>query len=112
MSNCRLVLIEWEDSAQPVPGWSHLANFEEREAILCSSVGWLIQDGAGAKVLAPNMGAINDEDNLQASGFMTIPTRCVKRIVDLAEPTFSSASAPSSHLETAQTLQASSSPQP
>jgi len=54
-----LVLIEWLDSGQPVPGWQWLEALEPRQPHLCVSVGFLVQDDASAKVLAPNLGASN-----------------------------------------------------
>ena len=56
MKDCPLVMIEWEDSAQPLPNWRYLADFEADGAVLCTSVGWLIHDGEDVKALAPNMG--------------------------------------------------------
>ena len=53
---CPLVMIEWEDSAQPLPSWSYLASFEPTGTILCASVGWLIRGDDQVKALAPNWG--------------------------------------------------------
>jgi hypothetical protein len=83
---CPLVMIEWEDSAQPIPAWRFLADFEAPGIILCASVGWMIRDDDQMKALAPNMGALNDENSVQVSGVIQIPTRCVKRITPLFEP--------------------------
>lgn len=52
-----LVLIEWLDSGQPMPSWQWLEQIEPRRPHLCVSVGFLVQDGGEAKVLAPNLGA-------------------------------------------------------
>jgi len=49
-------MIEWEDSAQPLPSWSYLASFEPTGTILCASVGWLIRGDDQVKALAPNWG--------------------------------------------------------
>ena len=69
-----LVLIEWLDSGQPVPGWQWLEQIEPRRPHLCVSVGFLMQDDATAKVLAPNLGASNGANDWdQASGVITIP---------------------------------------
>lgn len=84
--SCPLVMIEWEDSAQPIPTWSYLSSFEPTGTIRCASVGWLIRDDAQMKALAPNMGAINDERSLQVSGVIQIPTSCVLRVTRLKEP--------------------------
>jgi hypothetical protein len=90
-SNSRpLVMVEWEDSAQPIPAWSYLASFEAPGIILCASVGWLIRDDDDMKALAPNMGAIDNENSVQVSGVIQIPTRCVRHITRLDEPCITS----------------------
>jgi hypothetical protein len=86
-NTCPLVMIEWEDSAQPIPAWRFLADFEAPGIIVCASVGWMIRDDDQMKALAPNMGALNDENSVQVSGVIQIPTRCVRRITPLSEPT-------------------------
>jgi hypothetical protein len=76
-----LVLIEWLDSGQPVPGWQWLEQIEPRRPHLCVSVGFLMQDDATAKVLAPNLGASNGANDWdQASGVITIPASAVQRM--------------------------------
>jgi hypothetical protein len=84
-NKCPLVMIEWEDSAQPMPSWQRLAELDLPGHILCASVGWLVVNNDSVKVLAPNMGAIDSPTNIQASGFMQIPTRCVISIKPLSE---------------------------
>lgn len=84
-NSCPLVMIEWEDSAQPIPSWSYLASFEAPGTIRCVSVGWLIRDDDQMKALAPNMGAIDDENSVQVSGVIQIPTRCVLHVTEMAE---------------------------
>ena len=77
-----LVLIEWLDSGQPSPAWQWLDSLEERRPHRCVSVGFLVQDGAQAKVLAPNLGASDGHGGFdQASGLTTIPTASVIRIL-------------------------------
>jgi hypothetical protein len=66
MNRCPLVLVEREDSAQPLPQWLH--EFEPPMVNKCASVGWLIHDGDDVKALAPNMANIDSETNIQASG--------------------------------------------
>ena len=103
MANCPLVLIEWEDSAQPIPNWLYLSNFEASSGVQCMSVGWLIHDSDIVKILAPNMGDLLSESSVQVSGVIRIPARCVVQIVQLDEPTISaSCLAPSSRPETGQ----------
>lgn len=79
-----LVLIEWEDSAQPVPGWAFLEAIDDWEVIKCRSVGWLIHDGDDVKALAPNLGDVESENSAQVSGVIRIPARCVVKITQLA----------------------------
>jgi hypothetical protein len=83
---CPLVMIEWEDSAQPIPAWQLLSDFEGGETLRCASVGWLIRDDAEMKAVAPNMGAVNHENSVQVSGVIRIPTRCVLKVTRLSEP--------------------------
>jgi hypothetical protein len=88
---CSLVMVEWEDSAQPIPGWTYLSSFDPPGTIRCASVGWLIRDDDQMKALAPNMGALGDENSVQVSGVIQIPTRCVLRVTELKEPGLSPA---------------------
>lgn len=83
---CPLVMIEWEDSAQPIPSWRFLADFEAPGTIRCVSVGWMIRDDKQMKVVAPNMGGVNTSGSLQVSGMIQIPTSCVLQITHLDEP--------------------------
>ncbi len=77
----QLVLIEWVDSGQPVPGWQWLSEIDPRRAHKCVSVGFLVQDDEQTKVLAPNLGASSGgEDWDQASGLFTIPTVSITKI--------------------------------
>lgn len=82
-----MVLIEWEDSAQPIPGWAFLTNCDTFEVTRCQSVGWLIHDGPDVKALAQNVGNPEDEDSAQVSGVIRIPARCIVSTVTLKEPT-------------------------
>ena len=82
---CPLVMIEWEDSAQPISSWSYLASFDPPGTIRCVSVGWLIRDDDQMKALAPNMGAIQDPAKLQVSGVIQIPSRCVIHVTPISE---------------------------
>ena len=86
MKDCQLVMIEWEDSAQPLPNWSDLADFVADRAVLCTSVGWLIHDGEDVKAVAPNMGGLRTESSVQVSGVIRIPARCVVKVTMLDEP--------------------------
>ena len=85
-----LVLIEWMDSRQPYGAWKHLSAPPDWEAVKCASVGWLVADDAHKKVLAPNMGDIDDASNIQLSGEIVIPTSCVVAVKRLREVNSSS----------------------
>lgn len=85
-----LVIIEWEDSRRPDGAWKHLAGEHDWDSVKCASVGWLVVDDKDKKVLAPNMGDIDDASNMQMSGEIVIPTSCVLRVSRLNEVTSSS----------------------
>jgi hypothetical protein len=85
MNACRLVMITWEDSRQPRPSWSYLSDLPESKSVLCTTVGWLLKDEDGVKVVAQSMGDIQSEDGMQASGVMVIPARCVVSVDALIE---------------------------
>lgn len=80
----KLVLIEWEDSAQPVSGWSWLDGHTWESIIKCRSVGWLIHDGEDVKALAPNMGDMGGEESAQVPGVIRIPARAIIKITELS----------------------------
>ena len=79
MTDPPLVLIEWEDSAQPVAEWRYLADIGEFDIVRCRSVGFLIHDGEVVKALASNIGDLGTE-HTQMCGVIRIPTRCVTRM--------------------------------
>lgn len=83
----RLVLIEWKDSRQPTSAWQRIGEIGKLEYCDCVSVGWLIQDDADVKVLAANFADLNED--MQASGVITIPADAVHAIKPLAESTSS-----------------------
>lgn len=81
----RLVLVEWLDSRRPDPTWQHLTDLDQQGICKCASVGWLIRDDETLKILAPNMGDIDDVRNVQVSGCISIPTQSVTAIKLLKE---------------------------
>ncbi len=83
--DCRLVIIRWQDSRQPCGQWRYLSSLPEQKAVEVASVGWLITDTDEVKVLAQNIGDLGSPQNAQASGIMTIPTRCILSIETLTE---------------------------
>lgn len=86
VKDCPLVLIEWEDSVQPQGCWQRLAEWKAGGVVRIASVGWLIKDGKRVKALAPNMGGIDEKADVQVSGVIHIPTRCVLSVKKLREP--------------------------
>jgi hypothetical protein len=83
--DCRLVIIRWQDSRQPCGQWRYLSTLPEQRAVEVASVGWLVKDTDEVKVLAQNIGDLHSPENAQASGIMTIPTRCILSIETLTE---------------------------
>jgi hypothetical protein len=79
-----LVIVEWEDSAQPVSQWQ-FADDISVSAVRIASVGWLVKDGKKVKALAPNIGGLDGKTSPQVSGVIAIPTRCVIQIRKLEE---------------------------
>lgn len=83
--NYPLVMIEWEDSAQPRAAWEWLSSFGPPRIVRCVSVGWLIHDGDEIKAVAPNIGDVHDDEK-QVSGVIQIPARCILRTSVLKVP--------------------------
>lgn len=77
-----LVIVQWEDSAQPRPSWEWIDEYEPEPAILCISVGYLVSESADAIAVAPNLGDIG-KPRAQASGIMRIPRCCIQSIKEL-----------------------------
>ena len=86
-----LVLVEWEDSAQPVSSWHHINDAPSLEIVQCVSVGWLVGDSDRVIMLAPNIGDIENGDGAQGSGFIRIPKAAITKKVSLEEATSSDA---------------------
>lgn len=85
-----LVLIEWEDSAQPLTSWRYLADAPDLEIIQCVSVGWIISQNERVVMLAPNIGDYESGEGAQGTGFIRIPQRSITRMAKLQEVTSSS----------------------
>ena len=82
---CPLVLIRWEDSAQPVPRWQHLSELSLPDVVECATTFTLSLSPISQPTVAQSIGGINADDNVQASGVMAIPARCVISIEPLEE---------------------------
>jgi hypothetical protein len=83
--DCPLVIIRWQDSAQPLPSWQYISALPQTRAIECATVGWLLKDDEDIKVICQSVGDLENPKNAQASGIMTIPARCVLSIERLTE---------------------------
>lgn len=83
IGDAKLVLVEWHDSAQPIPRWQFLGDAELPGVVNCLSVGWLIDDCDNHKVVAPNLGNIGCADSVQFCGAIQIPVGCIVKITPL-----------------------------
>lgn len=83
--DCPLVIIRWQDSRQPCGQWRYLSALPQTAPVEVASVGWLLRDDGEAKVLCQNVGDLAHPEKAQASGIMTIPTRCVLSMERLTE---------------------------
>jgi hypothetical protein len=77
-----LVLVTWEDSAQPEPRWRFTADASHENAVMCHSAGYLIHKGDAVLLIAPNIGDFGTP-NEQVSGIIRIPSRSVVRMQKL-----------------------------
>jgi hypothetical protein len=84
-ADCPLVIIRWQDSRQPCGHWRYLSALPDAKPVEVATVGWLLKDTAEVKVVCQNVGDLEHPDKAQASGIMTIPTRCVLSIERLTE---------------------------
>src|SRR3990170_6303997 len=84
-TDCPLVIVRWLDSAQPISSWRHLSDLPRTRPVECATVGWLLTDDDEVKVVCQSVGDLDNPKNAQASGIMTIPTRCVLSIERLTE---------------------------
>ena len=85
MGNCPLVIIRWLDSRQPCGQWRYLSSLPDAKPVEVATVGWLVKDTVDVKVVCQNIGDLGHPDKAQASGIMTIPTRCVLSVERLTE---------------------------
>jgi len=85
MGNCPLVIIRWQDSRQPCGHWRFLSALPETSAVEVATVGWLLKNTGDVMVVCQNVGDLAHPEKAQASGIMTIPTRCVLSVEKLTE---------------------------
>jgi hypothetical protein len=85
MGHCPLVIIRWLDSRQPCGQWRYLSSLPDVRPVEVATVGWLVRDTEDVKVVCQNVGDLENPERAQASGIMTIPTRCVLSVEKLTE---------------------------
>jgi hypothetical protein len=80
----KLVLIEWVDSHSG-RGWQMLDELEDKaEPLYCRSVGWVVAETEGCKVIVPHIaGEENGDIMLQGCGDMAIPTKAIVKVTIL-----------------------------
>ena len=81
----KLVLVEWEDSAQPTPSWMFLDDAPDLEIIKCMSVGWIINENDNVLMIAPNIGDYESGGGAQGSAFIRIPKSAIIKTASLQE---------------------------
>lgn len=72
----KLVIVEWEDSGQPIPAWQWIDDYKVPKSVACLSVGYIIAETELAIALAPNLGDVH-RPRAQASGIIHIPRRAI-----------------------------------
>lgn len=81
----KLVIVEWEDSAQPTPGWEYRRGWKVGPVIKIATAGWLVHDGKKIKAVAQNVGGLDRKVAPQMCGIIHIPTRCIISINEMTE---------------------------
>ncbi len=81
----KLVMIEWLDSHSG-DGWRKLSEIkEDGESVRCRSVGWLLTEGNGYKVIVPH---ISGDESVGTSpygnGDLSIPEAAIVDVRELA----------------------------
>lgn len=83
----KLVLIEWVDAHHLNSTWTEMDRLVALAGPLyCRSVGWLVAEGNGYKVLVAHIsGEANEGADIHGHGDQAIPESCIQRIVVLKE---------------------------
>lgn len=74
-----LVLVEWVDASRLSPNWIDLADIPEPYAHRCLSVGYLIAENDEGLILVPNLGSVDDPDEMHTYGGVMIPAHAVRK---------------------------------
>lgn len=81
----KLVAVTWLDSRHAAAAWVHLDDLGPARPVMCVSVGWLVQDGADAKLLAQSLADVDRDGVPQAAGIKCIPSGSIVEIVEIGE---------------------------
>jgi hypothetical protein len=82
-SRRKLVLVDWLDShSQAGGGWHPLDEVTENaKPVYCRSVGWLVSEDNGMKVLVPHMsGERNENVEVYGKGEIAIPKQAIIKL--------------------------------
>lgn len=80
-----LVLIEWEDSHSG-QGWRSLDEIKkECRPLYCRSVGWLVAEKNGCKIIVPHLYHENQGIVAQGCNDISIPERSITELIVLAK---------------------------
>ncbi len=81
----KLVLVEWFDSHSVGDGWKPLDELGTQcGPVLCRSVGWLVAEEDGHRMIVPHISAMDDEDTRSyGNGEVSIPIRAIKKMTIL-----------------------------
>ncbi len=80
----KLVIIEWHDSRTAENGWQYLRERHDISAVMCQTVGWIIDKSDDALLVAQSLADINSKDS-QSMGRTVIAICQVKLIRDLED---------------------------
>ena len=77
----KLVLVEWLDS-HAGDGWQSLDAIKQNaETVLCRSVGWLLSESEGCKVIVPHISGEKNEDTRPCGrGDLSIPDKAIVKM--------------------------------
>jgi hypothetical protein len=59
-NDCTLVIICWQDSAQPPPSWQYLSALPRTRLVECATVGWLLKADDDMKVVCQSVGVLDN----------------------------------------------------
>lgn len=84
-----LVLVRWVDSSSPRMGWQRLSEWKDAGSLECVSVGYIIAEDERSKTIAPHLAYLDDPEQCQGNGIITIPCGAIVSV----EPLVTDASA-------------------